>query len=85
MFKKRRHRERVKRLKEKGEFDKNPTNVINGMVEGTKGLFKGFGNGILGIVTEPYEGAKKEGIKGAFKGVGKGIVGLVMKPLGGTI
>ena len=40
----------------------------------------GFYDGISGLVTQPFEGAKKEGIAGLIKGFGKGIGGVVLKP-----
>ena len=41
--------------------------------------------GVIGVLAEPYKGAKKNGFKGGVKGIGKGIVGLITKPVGGTI
>lgn len=52
-----------------------------GGIEFCKGIF----NGVAGLVTEPYKGAKKKGAKGAAVGVGKGLIGLVAKPIGGTV
>lgn len=37
-------------------------------------------DGISGLVTQPFEGAKKEGVVGLIKGFGKGIGGVVLKP-----
>lgn len=37
-------------------------------------------DGISGLVTQPFEGAKKEGVLGLIKGFGKGIGGVVLKP-----
>ena len=46
---------------------------------------QGFVEGASGIVTNPFQGAKKEGAKGFFKGVGRGLVGAVAKPTAGVI
>jgi len=43
--------------------------------EFTLGLF----DGLTGIVTLPYRGARKEGISGFGKGIGQGLGGLVFK------
>lgn len=40
----------------------------------------GFYDGISGLVTQPFEGAKKQGVAGLIKGFGKGIGGVVLKP-----
>jgi vacuolar protein sorting-associated protein 13A/C len=45
--------------------------------------YKEISLGISGIVTEPYEGAKKNGFKGGAIGMGKGIVGFIFRPLKG--
>lgn len=40
-------------------------------------------DGISGLVTQPFEGAKKEGVVGFIKGFGKGIGGVMLKPSSG--
>jgi len=42
----------------------------------------GFGmyDGISGLVTQPWHGARREGTSGFFKGLGKGLGGLATKP-----
>ena len=62
-----------------------PGNVVTGLGYGGKEFIVGFYDGITGVVTQPYKGAKENGVKGALKGVGKGMVGLVSKPLAGTV
>lgn len=37
-------------------------------------------DGISGLVTQPFKGARKEGTAGFFKGIGKGVGGIVLKP-----
>ncbi|XP_062515201.1 intermembrane lipid transfer protein VPS13C-like isoform X4 [Corticium candelabrum] len=64
---------------------KQPKNVGEGLVKGTKGFFGGLLHGVTGVVTKPFEGAKKEGVEGFFKGVGKGVIGLVARPVGGVV
>jgi vacuolar protein sorting-associated protein 13A/C len=63
---------------------KQPKNVGEGLVKGAKGLFGGIVHGVTGVVTKPFEGAKKGGVEGFFKGVGKGVIGLVARPVGGV-
>ena len=41
-------------------------------------------DGITGIVTDPYKGAKKEGGVGFVKGVGRGIIGVPFRVMGGA-
>ena len=57
---------------------------VTGIQSGLKAAGKEFGigiyEGITGLVTQPYSGAKKEGTKGFFKGMGKGIAGVQFKP-----
>ncbi|KAI9874462.1 MAG: hypothetical protein M1830_009725 [Pleopsidium flavum] len=57
---------------------------ITGIQSGLKVAGKEFGfglyDGISGLVTQPFEGAKKEGVAGLIKGFGKGIGGVVLKP-----
>ncbi len=42
-------------------------------------------DGIAGLVTQPFEGAKKEGVAGFLKGFGKGIGGVMLKPQAGRL
>ncbi len=64
---------------------KKPKNIISGVGYGSYALVKGIFDGVTGLVTEPYKGAKKKGVKGAAVGVGRGLMGLVAKPVGGTV
>ena len=41
--------------------------------------------GIAGVVTNPYQSAKREGVKGFFKGIGTGALGLVVSPFAATL
>ncbi|KAI9883417.1 MAG: L-arabinitol 4-dehydrogenase [Watsoniomyces obsoletus] len=58
--------------------------TVTGFGSGLKAAGKGFGqglyDGISGLVTQPFEGAKEEGALGLVKGIGRGIGGLILKP-----
>lgn len=56
------------------------TGIGSGLKAAGKGFALGLSDGITGLVTQPYEGAKKEGPVGFLKGVGKGIGGIALKP-----
>jgi hypothetical protein len=45
----------------------------------------GFYDGISGLLTQPFNGAKKRGVKGFLEGIGKGVSGLILKPGAGKI
>lgn len=55
------------------------------MARSSKGLAMGIVEGVTGVATKPFQGARDEGVGGFFKGVGKGVVGLVARPTGGII
>lgn len=58
---------------------------ITGMHSGLKAagqeLAYGVYDGFTGVVTQPYQGAKRGGVLGAVKGVGMGLTGFVLKDL----
>lgn len=58
--------------------------VMSGLKDGGKSVLSGFTSGVSGLVTKPYDGAKKEGALGFLKGVGKGVVGMAVKPVLGV-
>jgi hypothetical protein len=58
--------------------------VKSGLVAAGKGFGYGLYDGLTGLVTQPYNGARKEGAVGFLKGVGKGIGGVVFKPSAGA-
>lgn len=70
---------------DQNKHHKNPKNIISGVGYGGLALMKGIFNGVTGLVTEPYKGAKSKGAKGAAVGVGRGLMGLVAKPVAGTV
>lgn len=59
--------------------------VGEGLAQSGKGLVMGFFDGVTGVVTKPFKGAKQEGVGGFFKGLGKGAVGLVARPTAGVV
>ncbi|KAI5461862.1 hypothetical protein BGZ63DRAFT_356157 [Mariannaea sp. PMI_226] len=53
----------------------------SGAVAAGKEFGFGWYDGVTGLVTQPWTGAKKEGTSGFVKGIGKGIGGFATKPL----
>ncbi|CAG9310720.1 unnamed protein product [Blepharisma stoltei] len=51
------------------------------MLEGFKGGVNDIKNGVTGVFTKPYHGAKEGGTGGFFKGLGSGVVGIVISPV----
>jgi hypothetical protein len=64
-----------------------PAEKVTGLASGLKLAGKEFGfgiyDGVSGLVTQPWNGARKEGGIGFLKGVGKGIGGVFLKPASG--
>lgn len=58
--------------------------VKSGLVAAGKGFGYGLYDGLTGLVTQPYNGARKEGAIGFLKGFGKGLGGVVFKPSAGA-
>lgn len=42
-------------------------------------------DGVTGVFTKPFEGARDQGVEGFFKGLGMGAVGLVARPTAGVV
>ncbi|KAJ2981705.1 hypothetical protein NUW58_g6619 [Xylaria curta] len=59
------------------------TGFKSGCAAGGKSLFYGFYDGITGIITLPYKGARGAGLKGFGIGILHGFGGLLFKPLSG--
>ena len=61
------------------------TGVHSGLRAGRDELLYGVMDGVTGIVTQPYRGARDGGVVGAFRGVGFGIGGFVLKDVAALI
>ena len=59
------------------------TGFRSGLKAGGMGLGYGVWDGVTGIFTQPYKGARDGGLIGGLKGIGKGIGGVVCKPAAG--
>lgn len=57
--------------------------VVTGVGKGTSSLFYEIGQGIGGLVVEPYRGAQQNGFLGLSWGIFKGIGGLIIRPIKG--
>uniref|UniRef100_A0A094ZKC7 Vacuolar protein sorting-associated protein 13A n=1 Tax=Schistosoma haematobium TaxID=6185 RepID=A0A094ZKC7_SCHHA len=71
--------------KRREQLARRPETFGAGLAQGGRGLFMGVFHGVTGVVTKPFEGAKKEGVEGFFKGFGKGLVGAVTRPVSGVV
>ena len=67
-----------------GDDTVRPQERVGDFKSGIQAIGKevGFGwyDGVTGLFTQPWQGAKKEGASGFVKGIGKGIGGFVTKP-----
>ncbi|XP_034830205.1 intermembrane lipid transfer protein Vps13 isoform X2 [Maniola hyperantus] len=66
-------------------INKPPTNLQEGLARSGKGLVMGVVDGVTGVFTKPFEGARDQGVEGFFKGLGVGAVGLVARPTAGVV
>jgi hypothetical protein len=57
------------------------TGFHSGTRAGRDEFLYGVTDGVSGLITQPYNGAKKNGVMGAVKGVGFGIGGFVLKDI----
>nr|OQO00313.1 hypothetical protein B0A51_17763 [Rachicladosporium sp. CCFEE 5018] len=55
------------------------TGITSGLIAGCKGIVLGTYDGVTGLVTQPYVGARDGGVVGGVLGIGKGLVGAPMK------
>jgi len=62
-----------------------PKHLGDGLLHGVVGLSKGIFDGVTGLVTQPYKGAKKDGFGGLVKGIGRGVIGVAIKPTAGVL
>lgn len=67
-----------------GDTTVRPQEKITGIQSGIKVAGKeftlGMYDGISGLVTQPFRGAREEGAMGFVKGTGKGVAGALLKP-----
>lgn len=63
---------------------KKAKDVFEGLGQGAVSLFSGVADGVTGVFTQPFKGAKEEGASGFFKGLAKGVTGIVTKPISGV-
>lgn len=72
-----------------GDDTVRPQERISDFKSGAKAagreLGLGFYDGITGLVTQPWNGARKDGAGGFVKGLGKGFGGLIAKPGAGAM
>lgn len=59
--------------------------VAEGMYHGMKGGIVDLAEGVTGIFTKPWRGAKQAGMSGFLKGVSSGVVGAVTAPLSAVL
>ncbi|KAK3670603.1 hypothetical protein LTR78_009571 [Recurvomyces mirabilis] len=66
-----------------------PQYRVYDLKSGGQAAMKEFGygwyDGVTGMVTQPWQGAKKEGALGFAKGVGRGVGGIIAKPGAGML
>lgn len=67
-----------------GDDTVRPQERVSDLKTGVKAVGREFGygwyDGVTGLVTQPWKGARKEGASGFVKGIGKGIGGFIAKP-----
>ncbi|KAI9806727.1 MAG: hypothetical protein M1825_006184 [Sarcosagium campestre] len=64
---------------------KRITGMRSGMRAARDEFVYGVRDGVTGIVTQPYRGARDEGVVGFVKGTGKGVGGFVLKDLAALV
>lgn len=57
--------------------------IVTGVGKGTTALIYGLGQGLGGLVIEPYRGAQENGFIGMSLGIFRGIGGFILRPLRG--
>eukprot|EP01122_Echinamoeba_exundans_P014980 TRINITY_DN6930_c0_g1_i1.p1 TRINITY_DN6930_c0_g1~~TRINITY_DN6930_c0_g1_i1.p1 ORF type:complete len:368 (-),score=63.47 TRINITY_DN6930_c0_g1_i1:21-1124(-) len=58
---------------------------VDGLARGITAFGHNLVSGVVGVFTEPVQGAMKGGASGFFSGIGKGFTGLFVKPVAGTV
>jgi len=56
---------------------------MDGIMDGGESVMSGFTSGMSGLVTRPFEEARKTGASGFLKGIGLGLLGALVKPVMG--
>ena len=57
--------------------------IMDGLIDGSESVLSGIASGMSGLVTKPFEEARKSGVQGFFRGVGLGLIGAAVKPVMG--
>jgi hypothetical protein len=60
-------------------------NAFDNFYQGIKGGVLELAEGVTGIFTKPWKGAKKGGAKGLLKGIGSGLLGVFTSPLSAAL
>jgi len=60
-------------------------NIAEGIYHGFKGGLQDLAEGVTGLFTKPFKGAKGGGVKGFFKGIGSGLLGVATAPLSAVL
>lgn len=67
-----------------GDDTVRPQERVSDVKSGLRAAGREFGfgwyDGVTGLATQPWQGAKREGVSGFVKGVGKGVGGFLTKP-----
>ena len=74
---------RKRAVKRQQKITYNKGGIVAGFKDGSESLMSGFGSAMSGLVTKPFEEAKKKGVKGFFRGIGLGLIGAAVKPMMG--
>ena len=74
---------RKRAVKRQQKITYNKGGIMAGFKDGSESLMSGFGSAMSGLVTKPFEEAKKKGVKGFFRGIGLGLIGAAIKPMMG--
>lgn len=61
----------------------NRGGIMDGIMDGGESVMSGFTSGMSGLVTRPFEEARKTGASGFLKGLGLGLLGAFIKPVMG--
>jgi len=68
-----------------GDFIERRKTISRSSSSWIESVGNGFTEGIGGLVSEPYRGARSGGVSGLLSGVGRGIAGAAVKPIIGVL